>query len=160
MEIILICIFRISNGCSLCGFTDALSIKSVDDEDIDYVQNFIRDKLLERISTIYEISESDYVFFFGQTFLSNPAQFEFDRGERKQLKAIVSYVKSVVDRPEGDNIGIQHFRWQGETDCETIRFFIDDPERQLIDTNLTDSKSNDQPNNTHTFSSEQIKGDC
>lgn len=95
--------------------------KSIDDEDITYIQNYIRQKLLRTLNLADEncrgspksqpLSEEEKRDLFGQ-YSSCPSEFEFQRGEIKLIKAMVSHVKKIADSTEGDSKRLHYFRLQ------------------------------------------------
>lgn len=94
----------------MCGFSNAMTFKAIDDEDIDAVENFVKNDLLEyfkprqqlvlktnggedNLSELKaDLSEEDKHNFFGVS-TSNPSNFVFLRGERKMLRALAEHVK-------------------------------------------------------------------
>lgn len=96
---------------SLCGFCDALSIKNINKEIIDQIEEYIRKDLVSIIQKL-ENSESHTVVnhsdFFGNTQLIEPSSFKFLIGERIQMEEIALFLKSIV---AGDNLkyGIEVF---------------------------------------------------
>lgn len=91
------------------GFKDALTFVFVDVATINTVENFIRNNLPGIISKWKTredkppINEED---FFGDIHVFDPSSFEFTEGDRFQIEAIVTYVKSIVNDPDR---GVQYF---------------------------------------------------
>lgn len=87
--------------------------KSIDDED-EIIENYFRQKLLLTLTFANEncrgstesqvLSEAEKKDLFGQYAFWN--KYQFQRGERKLIKAMVSYVKTVADSTEGDSKGL------------------------------------------------------
>lgn len=88
----------------MCGFANALAFKTIDETDIDFVENRIRAIHVEKCHDIKFLTNT-----FGKTFASNPSQFQFLRGEKRQIKELVKHVQNVVDK-DGINCGIHHFK--------------------------------------------------
>lgn len=88
---------------SLCGFSDALTFIDFDDADIDYVENTIKIKKREFICE--KMNPQD---FFGPFFYDRPIEFEFARGEKKKMKAIGTYINSVL-KEQGIKDGSNYF---------------------------------------------------
>lgn len=99
----------------MCGFANALAFKSINDADIDFVENRIRNTHVENCHGIEYLTN-----IFGKMFASNPSQFQFLRGERKHIKELVKHVKNVVDK-DGINSGIHRFKTATETKNATWR---------------------------------------
>lgn len=106
----------------MCGFSNAITFKDIDDEDIDSVEKFVKSDLIQYFTPHQqstpkmkeddiesciesELSEDDKQSFFG-VYSSNPSKFVFLRGERKMLSALVDHVKSITAGPEGS----KHFQ--------------------------------------------------
>lgn len=105
----------------MCGFSNAITFKDIDDEDIDSVEKFVKSDLIQYFTSHQstpktkeddidsciesELSEDDKQSFFG-VYSSNPSKFVFLRGERKMLNALVDHVKSITAGPEGS----KHFQ--------------------------------------------------
>lgn len=88
----------------MCGFANALAFKTINDADIDFVENRIRNTHVEDGHSIEYLTN-----IFGKTFASNPSQFQFLRGERKHITELIKHVKNVVDK-DGINRGIHRFK--------------------------------------------------
>lgn len=106
----------------MCGFSNAITFKAIDDDDINYVENFVKNDLVQyfvpRQLSIpkthdnddddfadADLSEDEKHFFFG-IYTSNPSNFVFLRGERKMLNALSEHVRST----EGTSVGLKHFQ--------------------------------------------------
>lgn len=92
---------------SLCRFQDAITFKSVDDAAIDYVQQFISTKLKNLLdkkqpNESQTINRSD---FFGEIYVENPEEFEFQLGDIYQIKAIQNHVANLISTEKG----LRHF---------------------------------------------------
>lgn len=134
----LFCLWNHFNIRSLSGFGDAITWKNIDDDDVDYVENFIKTKVLHVAQKMDGNGKTDQlVDFSGEFYASSPNDFEFLRGDRKQIKEIVAYVKKVVDA-DGDNSGIQYFA--ANKPNEKIEVAVDNR-----------AKSSSPPTATHFF---------
>lgn len=111
---------------SFFGYNNALVFKTIEDEDVDYVEKRVRAELLPLTKHIFDfnnfvnvVEEKQHVHFFGT---QNANDFKFSLDERWLLKQIVSHVKTIVDTPE-INSGLVHFCKNEGTAVETIPFF-------------------------------------
>lgn len=99
----------------MCGFANLISFKKVDDEQINYVENFIRTEMLDILSTDANysfggdcdaiIDHEKMVQHFGTRFASDPSKFKFERGDRMLIMELVNFVKK-----EADSSNIHRFR--------------------------------------------------
>lgn len=106
----------------MCGFSNAMTFKAIDDDDINYVENFVRSDLLQYFAPRQQstpktngvndddcveadLSEDVKQYFFG-IYSSNPTKFVFLRGERKMLNALSDHVRSV----EATSLGLEYFQ--------------------------------------------------
>lgn len=76
---------------SICGYSNKFSFKSISDEDFLFVENFVRNELLQRLleksqSMKIKFEESDKKHFFGE-FAKHPINFHFSQNERSLLIA-------------------------------------------------------------------------
>lgn len=102
----------------MCGYANPLVFKEVDDSDILAVQEFIKNRTMNILSTdLHEsiggecdvlVDEQKLDEFFGPIYKNDTNNFEFRAGDKKLIKQIVSYVKNAVDG-NGVNSGIKHF---------------------------------------------------
>lgn len=86
---------------SLCGFSNAFSVKSIEDHHIDHVQSFVRDQLNQRLSEKCtrwqaDLHEDDKKHFFGM-FQDSIGDFEFMMGDRATIHVIVDYLRKLFD---------------------------------------------------------------
>lgn len=80
------------------------SFQQIDDNDISYVENYIKTKLyddaVKKISNKYDIDceavldEAQLTDLFGSTFASQPAEFQFHLGDKKLIKLLAERVKN------------------------------------------------------------------
>lgn len=98
---------------SLCAFSNAVSFKSINADDIDYVEKFIKFELslchnftshvhINDGNPIIKLSETNKVHFYGE-YTSNPGNFQFSLVERKLIEFLAAHVKDVVDRGKVNN---------------------------------------------------------
>lgn len=97
---------------SIFSYGNALAFKSIDDEDLDSVQERVRTVLYEMLKENEDGSDKlankrEHSIFFG-IYWKNPQQFEFGRGDRKFIRELALHVKGKVDTPS-ENEGIGHF---------------------------------------------------
>lgn len=85
------CIFS-----SFRSFSQPLVFKTIDSDDIAYVENYVRNDLRELIEMNENFDPEHKVFVFGK-YASHPENFSFNRGEKKLINALVEHVKQVVD---------------------------------------------------------------
>lgn len=125
---------------SICGYSNPLSFKKIEDEDIDYIEKFVRENALN--ITCKELNiDSDAAALdnqlmmdvFGKACKHDPSNFCFRRGEKSFIKELVSNVKQIVDR-NGINSGLKKFKFKFKTKISKRNF------NRLI----TNIKSNDQ----------------
>lgn len=88
----------------MCGFGNALAFKTINDADIDFVENRIKETRMQD-----RIDNKNLIDIFGKNFAGIPSQFQFMRGERKQIKELVRHVQNEVNRG-GINCGIHRFK--------------------------------------------------
>lgn len=90
-----------------------MSFKNITDDDIDYVEDNIKQKGHEILKNMAKkniaIQDDILVSTFGETFAAKPAQFTFLRGERQLIKSLVEHVQKEVDKG-GVNRGVLRFR--------------------------------------------------
>lgn len=92
---------------SLCSFSNALVFKSITNEDIAFIQQYVRTELHEKIAIDQNFNPAHKVFLFGG-FASNSDKFCFNRGEEKLIAALIAHVKKEVDDPV-ENAGLWKF---------------------------------------------------
>lgn len=103
----------------MCGYDNALCFKSIEDDDIEYVEKFIQSKALSICAKTFDESLGEnteglldidqMTNIFGTRFAAIPNQFEFLKGDIKTIKTLVEHVKGVVDR-DGVNRGLNKFK--------------------------------------------------
>lgn len=83
---------------SVCGLSDGLSFKSINDDDIIHVQEFIREELLHHIlpENRKDTCDFDLVHFFGPFYMTQTEKFAFSLGERQLIKEMALYVSKYV----------------------------------------------------------------
>lgn len=103
--------------------------KNVDDNDISYVETFIREKALSQYSQ--ELDESfgeqsealldlnHMTNVFGRTYAKNPNEFQFHAGDLKLIKTLVEHVRTEADE-NGTNKGLHKFRSKKKKTTHTI----------------------------------------
>lgn len=100
------CMFFLYIFFSLRSFSQPVVFKTINDDDITYVENYVRNDLRELIESNENFNPEHKVFLFGQ-YAHNPEKFNFNRGEKKLLSALVQHVKNVTDHPtENDGLAI------------------------------------------------------
>lgn len=109
----------------LCGYANALTFKNITNDDIDSVENFIKNDALNYLSSITALNESErsgfvkedevlvdnqqLIDYFGKLYASQPQNFRFQSGDRILIKALVERVKDIVDK-NGINAGLKKFK--------------------------------------------------
>lgn len=103
-----------------------MTFKTIDEDDINYVENFMKTDLLQYFAPRQQstpktngvddddceeadLSEDEKQYFFG-IFSSNPSKFVFLRGERKMLNALADHVRSV----EATSVGLKYFQFNAD----------------------------------------------
>lgn len=117
---------------SVCGFNSGIVFKNLDDDDIDYVEIFIRTKLQNLIDahlTNSELYHQDKSSCFFGGYSAQPGNFKFSLGEKWLIKQIVDHVNKIVDSEEKG--GLSHFQYSPfesklGADTQPIPFFDDD----------------------------------
>lgn len=79
--------------CSVFGFQDSYTLADITDEDFDYVEKKLKDKMLKLIST-----ELDASYFVGEYFKNDPDAFEITRADRKRLMTASKHIKDVEEK--------------------------------------------------------------
>lgn len=79
--------------CSLCGLSNSLSFKNIDQDDIAYIENYAQNNLPDLLKDHKENDEHKNQIFFG-AHASSPAKFSLNRGETKLLHELISHVKT------------------------------------------------------------------
>lgn len=104
------------NIFSVCGFDNALSLKDCTDDDISYVEKFMRDEWAQIMKKKQEklekkSDEENYctqmVNYFGELYEKNPSEFKFQPGHKKLIKELVVHVQRIVNCNQ--NGGLSHF---------------------------------------------------
>lgn len=84
---------------SLCNFRDSITFKQVDENNINYVEKFIKTKL-PTFSSNWKSRENGSLIrdedFFGPVYEFTPNLFEFTPGDRIQIAPVSTYVKNVT----------------------------------------------------------------
>lgn len=102
----------------MCAFSNAITFKAIDSDDIDYVENFVKCELslcsnftsklqMSDGDPINKFSEINKIPFYGE-YASNPECFKFSIVEKKMIEFLVAHVKQVVDCG-GVNNQLYHF---------------------------------------------------
>lgn len=103
---------------SLCGYSNPISFKTVDENDILNVELFLRDKGQKLVSNNEckllsgndALSSSDKMIdIFGELYAENPGEFQFMEGDKIFIREIVKHVKQLVDG-DGPLTGLEQFR--------------------------------------------------
>lgn len=167
IEIIFLFILRVLKFYfSLCALNNAIVFKSIDAEDINNVEQFIRSELdlIIHFQSQSEISGdkqktringADKIHFYGD-YGSKPSKFKFSIVERKLIELLVAHVKHVVDVGGIDNNNqMCHFSTtdlvlRESTDFSQIGCYFGDTHglnNQLAEREETSTK----PTKTHYF---------
>lgn len=94
-------------NCSLCGFQDALTFKTADDDIINKVEQFIKNDLCSTLTKLgVSLEPNMNSIFFGKMYECNPADFQFLLGERKQIDEMAKHVQHTSS---SDNQGVHLF---------------------------------------------------
>lgn len=97
---------------SFNGYGRAISFKDLKKENIDTIEEYVRDELQIFLKSALEQNKLNYdhkqkMCFFGP-YASIPDKFKIPAGDRISLLALAEYVKGVVDTPTV-NAGLSHF---------------------------------------------------
>lgn len=94
---------------SVQGFNNALIFKTIQEEDINTLQGYVKSKLSTRLeSNLNGVNRDVFICFFGG-FVNNPEEFEFNTGEERLIQQIAKYIESKVNTPN-ENAGLPHFQ--------------------------------------------------
>lgn len=104
---------------SIAGFGNPLSFKSITDEQIGAIEDFIRKNVFEyltkefcdvSVDNEYQVDIDDEILmdYFGPLYAHNTASFQFRPGDKMRIKEIVNYVKNKVDEG-GSNKNLKFF---------------------------------------------------
>lgn len=91
--------------CSLYGYYDEMTFDGLAEDDIDYIESQNRTKTIEKIA-----GKADPILFLGPFYYESPQHFEINRGERKQLKHLVTLVSDVKSQNKRDFFKINKFK--------------------------------------------------
>lgn len=102
--------------CSYCGFNNATSFETIDENDIREVEKFVREELDKFIKTNAdstnanknEHDEQYMIKHFGQFYAQCPEQFRFLPGDRKIIQKIRDHIHDVINK-KGRKKAFQHF---------------------------------------------------
>lgn len=139
-----------------CGYANALAYKDIDEDDIESVQDFVRNELPQTLeaelkSAAIEYSRATKSIFFGG-FVSEPQQFHLLPDEKRDILDLARGVKRIVDYPE-ENSNIKYF--ESVSFSETRENCLIDSVFGLIFGDKRDSldpKDSIAPNTNKTFS--------
>lgn len=151
-------IFFYNSFSSLCAFSNAITFKTINDEDINCVEQFVQSELdllinFRRKCQISEdekqtiFDEKDKIHFYGE-YVSNPHRFQFSVVERKMIEFLVSHVKYVVDAG-GINNHICHFT-RNELNEEKLED-VSQIGNYFCDISNKSEEVNIEPTKTHYF---------
>lgn len=140
---------------SICGYANPLSFKNISDNDIEYVEQIVRENainiamkdLKKNIGSDCEILLDDHQLtdIFGKMYKSNHTEFRFLRGEIQLIKELVDHVKLVVDG-NGKNSGLHKFKVK----IKKPRLHQNRERKKLkIDTHDKDEPTTTKSNNTN-----------
>lgn len=83
----------------MCNFRDALTIKHINETHIEYVQNFIRNRLPKILLHWKSLNNSSVIKdedFFGVAYCFDHTSFEFSPGDRIQITTIAAHVNKIT----------------------------------------------------------------
>lgn len=101
---------------SLTGFRDAITIETIDDEDIKQIERFMREEWPQILVEKSKIEPVDYKQYYGDVYASLPHLFKFSIGDLKLIKLIVDRVKEA---------GVKYFASKRGNDAETKENLIE-----------------------------------
>lgn len=136
-------LFYISFIFSFNGFDNPHVFSSITDEDINYIEQDVRNELATRI----EIAPHDFKYIYGD-FAKAPELFKFENEEKEQIKKLVSSVNTTLK-----SVGIEYYQWN-EVIAKRIKssnkvgHFFKDEIYQKIDTSTQTETFN---SHTHRF---------
>lgn len=120
--------YYIRNILALNGYENAVSICTIEPEDIDYLQEYARKEMHKRIPK--DANLQDYYGFYAE----KPAEFVFLRGHVKLLQGIVAFIKQEIEskgpdyfsfksKIQANKLGVRK-SLQGELDPELDSFRV------------------------------------
>lgn len=144
---------------SFCSLDSAVIFHTINADDIETVQNFIRTTLHEILQLKYDKSKATHdenfnTKFFGK-YAKNPSQFVFSRTDIAIIHLLSEYVGSVIDDFGLEN-GLNHFRYRFEFAPKLLKEYFDH-EEEIQSTNISkDFEALKEPNaamktQTHEF---------
>lgn len=104
---------------SYCGFNNAILFENITEEDICSVEKFVREELLEVISTNAEatanadefvMDEKQLIENFGQLYAMNPEKFRFQAGDRKFIQLVRDHIRCEIEK-KGRKRALCHFAY-------------------------------------------------
>lgn len=96
------------------GYKEAATFKCVSDEQIESVENHIKNQLIpyfNRIESRESSEKIDRLDFFGSYYYDTPNEFEMNDAERLLIKQMAEHVRTIVDPTGQPNAGIGYFRF-------------------------------------------------
>lgn len=101
LQLVYVCSF------SVCGYNNAITFKTITEDDIKHVESFVANELIQHFSIAQtKFDEKDKIHFYGPAFQFSPTNFKFNRGETTLIKEIINYVKDTVAMEER---GVHYF---------------------------------------------------
>lgn len=128
--------------CSYCGFNSITSFETIDENDIDAVEKFVREELEDFVksnenSTEVNKENQSMVEHFGAFYAQCPKKFRFLPGDVKFIQKIKQHVNDIVGK-KGQKKAFNHFR--NKTNRSKI---VEDTNKIGKDDQITGSKFTD-----------------
>lgn len=95
------------------GFASAATIKTITNDDICVIEEFMRTSLFEMLTQKAQKltggQSIDYEQYYGEIFASKPNTFEFTGAEKRLILIIAAHVKKIVDENGVENSNLKYF---------------------------------------------------
>lgn len=80
----------------MCGFSNSLNLVNITDDDINQIENFVREEGLDHATKILQKNhqcnvlpnENQLVDYFGEIYASDPTNFRFVIGDKKLIRLV------------------------------------------------------------------------
>lgn len=112
MKVINFFLLRSCQSFRICGYANPASLRKFSEEDVIYIENFVRNELLNklldrcsRLKTTFNDDEKEN--FFGM-YESSVEEFKLVRGDRHLLTEIASHLNKLYEEI-GRDLFAQHF---------------------------------------------------
>lgn len=125
------------NHIRMFGYGNAMELQELTDENVADIEIKVRTRMLSvlKAESEVDISKELRINWFGRFYWNAPHEFEFLSGEKKLLRRLVEYAKSVNER---NNNPKEEF--ENKTELKTFMETL--PQSQILLRTLLDSSVN------------------